>query len=153
LGTCSALGIQGAGIATTTGRAIGVLIQLWFLFKGGKHIRVTFSQVYWNAKIMFNIFRTSLGGVGQMIVAMTSWIFLMRILAEIGSEAVAGATIAIRIMMFTLMPAWGIIQRRSNTCWTKPWCRSPRTCRISSMENRVLQYDLFDCGFGSIFFQ
>ena len=107
-GPVPTLGIQGAGIATTTGRAIGVLIQLWFLFKGGKHIRVTFSQVYWNAKIMFNIFRTSLGGVGQMIVAMTSWIFLMRILAEIGSEAVAGATIAIRIMMFTLMPAWGL---------------------------------------------
>jgi len=52
--------------------------------------------------------RTSLGGIGQMIVAMTSWIFLMRILASIGSEAVAGATIAIRIMMFTTMPAWGM---------------------------------------------
>ena len=52
--------------------------------------------------------RTSLGGIGQMIVAMTSWIFLMRILAAIGSEAVAGATIAIRIMMFTMMPAWGM---------------------------------------------
>src|SRR5918994_420470 len=46
--------------------------------------------------------------IGQMIVAMTSWIFLMRILADIGSEAVAGATIAIRIMMFTMMPAWGM---------------------------------------------
>ena len=107
-GPIPAFGIEGAGIATTTGRGVGVLIQLWLLFKGGKHIRVTFSQVYWNAKIMWNIFRTSLGGIGQMIVAMTSWIFLMRIRAEIGSEAVAGATIAIRIMMFTLMPAWGL---------------------------------------------
>ncbi|MBW7914103.1 MAG: MATE family efflux transporter, partial [Taibaiella sp.] len=58
--------------------------------------------------IMLNIIRTSLGGVGQMIISMTSWIFLMRILADIGSEAVAGATIAIRIMMFTIMPAWGM---------------------------------------------
>jgi Na+-driven multidrug efflux pump len=57
---------------------------------------------------MWNIFKTSLGGVGQMIVAMTSWIFLMRILSDIGSEAVAGATIAVRIMMFTMMPAWGM---------------------------------------------
>jgi Na+-driven multidrug efflux pump len=57
---------------------------------------------------MWGIFRTSLGGVGQMLVAMTSWIFVMRILAEIGSEAVAGSTIALRIMMFTLMPAWGL---------------------------------------------
>jgi Na+-driven multidrug efflux pump len=46
--------------------------------------------------------------VGQMIVGMTSWIFLMRILADVGSEAVAGATIALRILLFTLMPAWGM---------------------------------------------
>ena len=52
--------------------------------------------------------QTSLGGIGQMLVGMTSWIFLMRILANISSEAVAGATIALRIMMFTLMPAWGL---------------------------------------------
>jgi Na+-driven multidrug efflux pump len=66
------------------------------------------SQLVWRGAILWHIVRTSLGGVGQMIVAMTSWIFLMRILASIGSEAVAGATIAIRIMMFTMMPAWGM---------------------------------------------
>ncbi len=107
-GPIPAFGIEGAGIATTTGRGIGVIIQLWTLFKGGKHIQVKLSQVYWDAKIMLNIVRTSLGGVGQMIVAMTSWIFLMRILADVGNEAVAGATIAVRLMMFTLMPAWGL---------------------------------------------
>lgn len=107
-GPIPAFGIEGAGIATTTGRGVGVLLQLWLLFKGGKHIKVSLAQVHWNAKIMFNIFRTSLGGVGQMLVGMTSWIFLMRILADVGSDAVAGATIALRIMMFTLMPAWGL---------------------------------------------
>lgn len=107
-GPIPALGIEGAAIATTLGRGVGVLIQVWTLFKGGKHIQVSFSQLYWDAKIILNIVRTSLGGVGQMIVAMTSWIFLMRILADVGSEAVAGSTIALRIMMFTLMPAWGL---------------------------------------------
>ena len=107
-GPIPAFGIEGAGIATTTGRGIGVMIQLWTLLKGGKHIQVTLKQVYWDAKIILNIVRTSLGGVGQMIVAMTSWIFLMRILANIGSEAVAGSTITLRIMLFTLMPAWGL---------------------------------------------
>jgi len=107
-GPFPALGIEGAAIATTIGRAVGVLTQLWFLFKGGKHIRVTYQHFRWNAKIILNISKTSLGGVGQMIVAMTSWIFLMRILAELGSEAVAGATIALRIMMFTMMPAMGM---------------------------------------------
>lgn len=108
IGPFPELGIQGAGIATNTGRGIGVLIQLWTLFKGGKHIQVKISQLYIDAKIFINIVKTSVGGVGQMIVAMTSWIFLMRILASIGSEAVAGATISIRIMMFTMMPAFGL---------------------------------------------
>ncbi len=57
---------------------------------------------------MLHIARTSLGGIGQMIIAMTAWIFLMRILAGLSTEAVAGATIAVRVMMFTLMPAWGM---------------------------------------------
>ena len=107
-GPIPALGIEGAAIATVIGRGTGVLYQLWVLFHGGKHIRVAAAQLAWHGAILWNIVRTSLGGVGQMIVAMTSWIFLMRILASVGSEAVAGATIAIRIMMFTMMPAWGM---------------------------------------------
>lgn len=107
-GPFPAMGIEGAAIATNVGRGIGVATQLWLLFKGGKHIRVTLAQLYWDAKTILNIIRTSLGGVGQMIVGMTSWIFLMRIMADVGSEAVAGSTIALRIMMFTMMPAWGL---------------------------------------------
>lgn len=107
-GPLPALGIEGAAIATNIGRGIGVLTQLWLLLKGGKHIQVKASQLYLHAKSMLTIIKTSIGGIGQMIVAMTSWIFLMRILAEVGSEAVAGSTIAIRIMMFTMMPAWGM---------------------------------------------
>ncbi|MGH2567932.1 MAG: MATE family efflux transporter [Bacteroidota bacterium] len=108
LGPFPELGIEGAAIATNIGRGIGVLAQLWVLFKGGKHIRVYRSQVSLHWQTISNIVRTSLGGVGQMIVAMTSWIFVMRIIAEFGSQAVAGATIALRIMMFTMMPAWGM---------------------------------------------
>ena len=107
LGPIPAMGIEGAAIATTIGRGCGVLIQLWTLAKGGKHIRINLQQLAMSARTMWIIVKTSLGGIGQMLVSMTSWIFLMRILAEIGSEAVAGSTIAMRIMMFTMMPAWG----------------------------------------------
>ncbi|WP_207422871.1 MATE family efflux transporter [Desertivirga brevis] len=107
-GQIPALGIEGAAIATNIGRGVGVLVQVWLLLKGGKHIAVKLSQVRWHLKVMAGIFRTALGGIGQMVIAMTSWIFLMRILAEVGSEAVAGSTIAMRIMMFTMMPAWGM---------------------------------------------
>jgi putative MATE family efflux protein len=107
-GPIPAFGVEGASIATTIGRGVGVLMQLWILFRGGEHLRVLRSQLTWHGAILWNILKTSFGGIGQMIVAMTSWIFLMRILAGIGSEAVAGATIAIRVMMFTMMPAWGM---------------------------------------------
>ncbi len=107
-GPISAMGVEGAAIATNIGRGVGVLIQLYALYKGGKHIQMRMAQLYWDTKVVLNIIKTSLGGIGQMIIAMTSWIFLMRILADIGSEAVAASTTVIRAMMFTLMPAWGL---------------------------------------------
>lgn len=107
-GPIPAMGIEGAAIATNIGRGAGVALQLWLLFQGGKHIRVTAMQLQPNIAIALNILRTSLGGIGQMLVGMTAWIFLMRILASVSNEAVAGATITLRIMMFTLMPAWGL---------------------------------------------
>lgn len=107
-GFIPAFGIEGAAIATNIGRGIGVVIQLVVLFKGGKHIRAKLSQLRLNLKVMLNILRTAIGGIGQMFVGMASWIFLMRIIAGISSEAVAGSTIAIRIMLFALMPAWGL---------------------------------------------
>lgn len=102
------MGIEGAAIATNIGRGIGVLAQLWVLFQGGKHLHSIRSHLRVDWKVVGRILRTSLGGIGQMIVGMTSWIFVMRIIAESGSTAIAGATIALRIMMFTLMPAWGL---------------------------------------------
>ncbi len=107
-GPVPAMGIEGAAIATNIGRGVGVCMQVWILAKGGKHIRIWVKQLRLEIPVMLHILRTSIGGVGQMIVAMTSWIFIMRILADVGSEAVAGSTIALRVMMFTLMPAWGL---------------------------------------------
>jgi putative MATE family efflux protein len=108
LGPIPALGVEGAAIATVIGRSTGVAMQLWFLLRGSQHLRIARAHLRLEAATLWHIVRTSLGGIGQMIVAMTAWIFLMRILAAIGSDAVAGATIAIRLMMFTLMPAWGM---------------------------------------------
>jgi putative MATE family efflux protein len=107
-GPFPAMGVEGAAIATNIGRGVGVLVQLWILFRGGKHIRIAAAHLRWNTGVMLNILKTSLGGIGQMVVAMTAWVFIMRILADIGSEAVAASTTVIRLMMFTLMPAWGL---------------------------------------------
>lgn len=107
-GPVPALGVEGAAIATNIGRATGVAWQVYFLFKGGKHIRIQPTLLRWHAQTMLHILKTSLGGIGQSIIATSSWIFLMRILADVSSEAVAGSTITIRMMMFTLLPAWGL---------------------------------------------
>jgi putative MATE family efflux protein len=107
-GPLPAMGVEGAAIATNIGRATGVAVQLYFLLKGGKHIRIKQQHMVWHAFTMLHILKTSLGGIGQSIIATSSWVFLMRILADVSSEAVAGSTITIRIMMFTLLPAWGL---------------------------------------------
>jgi len=106
-GPFPALGIQGAGVATTIGRGLGVLVQLYVLFRGAKHIRVLKSQLRLHAEVMGQLVRTSLGGIGQFIIATSSWIGLFRIVSVFGSEALAGYTIAVRIVIFTLMPSWG----------------------------------------------
>ena len=108
LGPIPAMGIEGAAIATNLGRGAGVLMQLWILARGSEHLRIAGASLRWEGSTLLHIARTSLGGIGQMIIAMTAWIFLMRILASLSTEAVAGATIAMRVMMFTLMPAWGM---------------------------------------------
>ena len=108
LGPIPALGIEGAAIATNIGRGAGVAMQLWILLRGSEHLRGIAHALRWDGAIVLNIARTSVGGIGQMLVAMAAWVFLMRILASVSTEAVAGATIAMRVMMFTLMPAWGL---------------------------------------------
>ncbi|MCG6147136.1 MATE family efflux transporter [Leptospira levettii] len=107
-GPIPAFGITGAAIATNIGRGIGVLFQFWLLFRGGKHIKILKSHLTIEWETIHGILKTSLGGIGQMIVGMTSWIFIMRILSEFGSQTIAAATIALRTMMFTLMPSWGM---------------------------------------------
>ncbi len=107
-GPFPALGIEGAAVATNIGRGIGVTTQLWLLLRGSKHIRVMTSQLQLHSKVMGTLVRTSLGGIGQFIIATSSWIGLVRIVSTFGSEAVAGYTVAVRIFVFTLMPSWGL---------------------------------------------
>ncbi|WP_299218858.1 MATE family efflux transporter [uncultured Aquimarina sp.] len=107
-GPIPGFGVQGAAIATTIGRGSAVLLQLVILFFGWSKIKVTFKDVVLHSKVMINLIKVSLGGIGQFIIGTSSWVFLMRIMAEFGSEVLAGYTIAIRVLMFTLMPSWGM---------------------------------------------
>ncbi len=101
-------GVMGAAIATNIGRGTAVLIQLLVLFFGWSRIKIGFSDLVLNIKLIFNLVKISLGGIAQFLIGTSSWVFLMRMMSEFGSEALAGYTIAIRVIMFTMMPAWGM---------------------------------------------
>ena len=108
LGPIPEYGVAGAAIATTIGRGVAVVFQLFILFYGATRIKLAFKDIMINISVMWNLIKVSLGGIGQFIIGTSSWIFLMRIMSEFGSEVLAGYTISIRIMMFTMMPAWGM---------------------------------------------
>lgn len=107
-GPIKAHGVEGAAIATTIGRGSAVVFQLGILFFGYSRIKIAFKDLVLQVSVMWNLIKVSLGGIGQFLIGTSSWVFLMRIMSEFGSEVLAGYTIAIRVMMFTLMPAWGM---------------------------------------------
>lgn len=107
-GPIEAHGVEGAAIATTIGRGSAVVFQLGILFFGYSRIKIAFKDLVLQVSVMWNLIKVSLGGIGQFLIGTSSWVFLMRIMSEFGSEVLAGYTIAIRVMMFTLMPAWGM---------------------------------------------
>lgn len=101
-------GVEGAAIATTIGRGTAVVFQIFVLFYGYSKIKIRVKDLVLRTAVMLNIIRVSIGGIGQFLIGTSSWVFLMRIMSEFGSEVLAGYTIAIRVMMFSLMPAWGM---------------------------------------------
>jgi len=141
-GPIPAFGVQGAAMATTIGRGIGVLFQVYLLF--GKKYRIKFSihDFVPNLKVMIHVTQLSLGGMAQNIIVTSSWIALVRIISTFGSEVVAGYTIAIRILIFTMLPSWGISNAAStlvgqNLGAGKPE-RAARSAWITSIVNMVL---------------
>lgn len=102
------LGLTGAAVATNVGRGIGVLYQLWHL--AGQHSRISLSarSLRPDFEVMATILRPAWNGIFQFAITTTSWLGLFKILSFFGSTALAGYTIAIRIVVFALMPAWGL---------------------------------------------
>ncbi len=108
LGPIPAYGIDGAAMATVTGRSIGILFQVYHLVKGSNHIRITVHNIVLRLKTVWEIIRISTTGIWQFLIETASWIFLIRIMAGFGMEAVAGYQIAFRVIVFTILPAWGL---------------------------------------------
>jgi putative MATE family efflux protein len=108
IGPFPKMGVIGAAVATTIGRSVGVIFQFYHLFKGKALIRIAAKQFVIRIKLMAAILNTSAGGMFQFIIGSCSWIFLAMIIAESGTAAVSGYGTAIRICIFTILPAWGL---------------------------------------------
>jgi putative MATE family efflux protein len=108
LGPFPRMGVTGAAVATLTGRSIGVAYQFYRLLRGTERIRILGRQIRLDLGVLQRLLRVSLTGILQFTIAHTSWIGLVRIVSIFGSAALAGYTIAIRIIIFVILPSWGL---------------------------------------------
>ncbi|MFQ6004157.1 MAG: MATE family efflux transporter [Woeseia sp.] len=114
LGPFPELGVTGAAVATTIGRGIGVAYLLYCLFETRGRLRLNTNHLAIVPAIIVRMVKISIGGVGQFLIATASWIAIMRIVALWGSAPIAAYTIALRLIEFALLPAWGL----GNACAT-----------------------------------
>ncbi|MEQ9050849.1 MAG: MATE family efflux transporter [Marinoscillum sp.] len=107
-GPVPAYGVEGAAIATTLGRSIGVLYQVYHLMNKRGIIKIGWANVVIRFKTVVELLKISLGGMGQFLIESASWIFLVKVMSLFGAEALAGYTIAFRVIVFTILPSWGM---------------------------------------------
>ena len=142
IGPFPELGLMGAAIATTIGRSVAVGYQFYLLFKGKKRIRLELHHLQIKLKVMVQLFRLAAGGILQNIIATSSWIALVRIISELGAEVLAGYTIAIRIVVFALLPSWGLSNAASTLVGQNLGAKQPeraeRTVWMTAIANMVL---------------
>jgi len=150
LGPFPRLGVTGAALATFTGRSIGVLYQFYRLLRGTERIRILRSQIHANFRVLFRLLRVSLTGILQFAIAHTSWIGLVRIVSVFGSAALAGYTIAIRILIFVIMPSWGLSNAAATLVGQNLGAHKPERAQISVW--RTGFYNMIFLGVIGVFF-
>jgi len=108
LGPFPEMGVAGAATATTFGRSMGVAVQVYALARKSERVRILARHLRLLPSVMWQLIRLSGTGMFQVLVGTASWIGLVRVLSTFGSDALAGYTISIRVILFTLLPAWGL---------------------------------------------
>ena len=150
LGPFPHMGVTGAALATFTGRSIGVLYQFYRLLKGTERIRVLARHLRLNIRVMVRLLRVSVTGMLQFAIANASWMVLVRIISLFGSAAVAGYTVSIRIVVFFILPAWGLSNAAATLVGQNLGARKPE--RAAQAVWRTGLYNMLFLGTIGIFF-
>jgi len=144
------LGVTGAALATFTGRSIGVAYQFYRLLRGTERIRVLRGQIRLNMEVLLRLLRISLSGILQFAIAQTSWIGLVRIVSMFGAAALAGYTIAIRIVVFAILPSWGLSNAAATLVGQNLGAKQPERAETSVWRTGL--YNMIFLGSLGVFF-
>lgn len=150
IGPFPKLGVTGSGIGTTIGRGIGVLFQLFMLTGGWSRVVVHTREFRLRPALMWKLLRLSLGGMFQYFVGTSSWILLIRMTAPFGSVVIAGYTIMLRLILFALLPSWGMAGAAATLVGQNLGAKKPD--RAESAVWRAGFYNMILLGFVAIVF-
>ncbi|HTA25634.1 MAG TPA: MATE family efflux transporter [Terriglobales bacterium] len=150
LGPFPRLGVTGAALATFTGRSIGVGYQFYRLLRGTERLRILRRQIRVNLTILLRLLRVSLTGILQFAIAHTSWIGLVRIISVFGSAALAGYTIAIRVVVFAILPSWGLSNAAATLVGQNLGAKKPERAELAVWRTGL--YNMIFLGVIGVFF-
>ncbi len=144
------LGLEGAAVATTIGRGIGVLYQLFKLFQDKGIIRIKLNYFIPDWGLIKSLLSIAWTGTMQFLIGSASWIVLARIMAGFGADAMAGYQVAIRIFLFFLLPAWGLSNAAATLVGQNLGAKMPQRAEESVM--KVARYSFIFMIFVTLFF-
>ncbi len=143
-------GLPGAAMATTTGRGIGVCYQIYHLFKGKGIIKIHLHHFVPDLTVLKSIFSIASTATLQFLIGSASWIAMARIISGFGSDAMAGYTIAIRLLIFFLMPAWGLSNAAATLVGQNLGAKQPERAEASVWQ--TAKYNAIFMGIVSLLF-